>query len=165
MVYGLQLAVELSAHFNPAPENYNTIAETHGTDLADQVVMLGAHLDSLHSATGATDNAAGVATVIEAVRILKALRLAPRRTIRIALWGGEEVGMRSSRAYVEQHFGKMEGKKLAPTPDYEKVSAYYNLDYGSGKIRGVYLQGIDAAYPIFRACALSRVRCRYPHSV
>jgi Iap family predicted aminopeptidase len=132
------------------PENYNTIAEIRGTDLADQVVMLGAYLDFLHSATGATDNAAGVAATMEAMRILKTLGLEPRRTIRVALWGGEEVGMRGSRAYVEQHFGKMEGNRLVPKADYEKLSAYYNLDYGSGKIRGMYLQRLEAAYPIFR---------------
>jgi len=146
----LKLAIDLSVTFAPSTENYNTIAEIHGSDLADQIVMLGAHLDSLHSGTGATDNAAGVATVVEAMRILKALGLAPRRTIRVALWSGEEEGMKGSHAYVEQHFGKMEGNKLVPKADYEKLSAYYNIDYGSGKIRGVYLQGIERAYPILR---------------
>jgi carboxypeptidase Q len=146
----VRLAIDLSVQFEPAAENFNTIGEIHGTDLADQMVMIGAHLDSLHSATGATDNAAGVATVIEAMRILKTLDLAPRRTIRVALWGGEEEGMRGSHVYVEQHFGKMEGNQLVPKADYEKLSAYYNIDYGSGKIRGVYLQGIERAYPVFR---------------
>lgn len=136
----IKLAIELSVRFEPVPENYSTIAEIRGTDLADEIVIVGAHLDSLHSATGA----------MEAVRILKALGLSPRRTIRIALWGGEEVGMRGSRAYVEEHFGKMEGKKLLPKTDYEKLSACFNLDNGAGKIRGVYLHGIEAAYPIFR---------------
>jgi len=146
----VEVAIDLGVRFDPAAENYNTIAEIRGTDLSDQIVMLGAHLDSLHSATGATDNGGGVATVIEAMRILKALGINPRRTVRVALWSGEELGMCGSRAYVEQHFGKMEVKKLTPTADYEKLSAYYNIDYSAGRIRGVYLQGIEGAYPILR---------------
>jgi hypothetical protein len=132
---------------------YNTVAEIPGTDpeLKDQVVMLGGHLDSWHSAGCATDNAAGCAVGMEAVRILKALDLKPRRTIRIALWSGEEQGLIGSREYVAKHFGKRgEGNQLELTPEHEKFSAYYNLDNGTGKIRGIYLQGNEAARPYFR---------------
>jgi carboxypeptidase Q len=146
---------------------YNTIAEIPGTDKKDEIVMLGAHMDSWHAGTGATDNAAGVAVCMEAVRILKALGLQPRRTIRIALWSGEEQGLLGSRAYVAQHFGKLEESedssfmrmisggsgappKIIPGPEYDKLSVYFNLDNGTGRIRGVYLQGNEAARSIFR---------------
>ena len=145
---------------------YNTVAEIPGTDLKDEIVMVGAHMDSWHSGTGATDNGAGVAVAMEAVRILKALNLSPRRTIRIALWSGEEQGLLGSRAYVAQHFGQLgdgqqatalaallDGRTLpvTPKPGYEKFQAYFNLDNGTGKIRGIYLQGNEAARPIFRS--------------
>jgi Zn-dependent M28 family amino/carboxypeptidase len=123
-------------------------------------------MDSWHAATGATDNGAGVAAAMEAVRIIQALGLKPRRTIRIALWSGEEQGLLGSAAYVAQHFGapagesKDEGfmrliqggsaRKITRGPEYDKLSAYYNLDNGTGKIRGVYLQGNEAVRPIFR---------------
>jgi len=128
---------------------YNTIAEIPGTDpvLKNEVVMLGAHLDSWHASGGATDNAAGSAVAMEAARILMKLGLKPRRTIRVALWSGEEQGLNGSRAYVEQHFGEANAKK----PAYEKFSAYYNMDNGTGKFRGVYLQGNAKVSPIFRA--------------
>jgi Zn-dependent M28 family amino/carboxypeptidase len=128
---------------------YNVIAEIPGTDdeLADEIVMLGAHIDSWHAATGATDNAAGVAVMMEAVRILKALNVKPRRTIRIALWSGEEQGLHGSRNYVKNHFGDVATMQLKP--EQKKVSAYYNLDNGAGKIRGIYLQGNDGVRPIF----------------
>ncbi len=135
---------------------YNTIAEIPGTDpkLKDEIVMLGGHLDSWHSSTGATDNAAGSAVAMEAARIILAAGLKPRRTIRVALWSGEEQGLFGSRAYVKEHFGEFKGegdsRELAKTPEYEKLSAYYNLDNGTGKIRGVYLQGNAAAAPIFK---------------
>lgn len=144
---------------------YNTVAEIPGSDLKDEIVMLGGHMDSWHSGTGATDNAAGVAVTMEAVRILQALNLKPRRTIRIALWSGEEQGLLGSRAYVAEHFGKLETPLLpagqpapSPTPagtlvkkpEYERFSAYFNLDNGTGKIRGVYLQGNEAVRPLFR---------------
>jgi Zn-dependent M28 family amino/carboxypeptidase len=130
---------------------YNVIAEIPGTDknLADEVVMLGAHIDSWHAATGATDNAAGVAVMMEAVRILKALDLKPRRTIRIALWSGEEQGILGSRAYVKRHFADPVTMKLKPA--HGRISAYFNLDNGAGKIRGIYLQGNDAVRPVFEA--------------
>jgi carboxypeptidase Q len=120
---------------------YNVVAEIPGTDpkLKDQLVILGGHLDSWHAGTGATDNAAGCAVMMEAVRILKALNVQPRRTIRIVLWSGEEEGLFGSRNYVKNHFGDPATMKL--TPDQAKVSAYYNLDNGTGRIRGVYLQG------------------------
>ena len=152
----LKLEVELAVKFNEADATpYHTIAEIPGTDLKDQLVMLGAHLDSWGSGTGATDNAAGVAVCMEAVRILEALKLVPRRTIRVALWSGEENGARGSQAYVERHFGSLSGESpqqrtIIRKPEYDKLSAYYNLDNGAGKIRGVYLQGNAAARPIFR---------------
>jgi carboxypeptidase Q len=128
---------------------YNVIAEIPGTDkeLADEVVMIGAHIDSWHAATGATDNAAGVAVMMEVVRILKALDVHPRRTIRIALWSGEEQGILGSRNYVKNHFGDPATMKLKP--EHSRISAYYNLDNGAGRIRGIYLQGNDAVRPIF----------------
>ncbi len=145
----------------------NTIAEIPGSDLKDQVVMLGGHLDSWHGGTGATDDAAGVAVAMEAVRILKALDVKPRRTIRVALWGGEEVGLLGSRAYVKEHFGtrpeRPEGERteaggrrpetgpLELKSDHAGLSAYYNLDNGTGKIRGIYVQGNAALVPIFSA--------------
>ncbi|HEX8117807.1 MAG TPA: M20/M25/M40 family metallo-hydrolase, partial [Pyrinomonadaceae bacterium] len=173
----VRLSVNLDAQFTDEdPTAYNTVAEIPGTDLKDEVVMLGGHLDSWHGGTGATDNAAGVAVAMEAVRILKALNLQPRRTIRIALWSGEEQGLLGSRAYVEQHFGKLvtpqatpqptppgaaEGQpaprptpapasRLTTKPEYEKLSAYYNLDNGTGRIRGVYMQGNEQVRPYFR---------------
>ena len=130
-------------------KGYNVIAEIPGTDktLKEELVMLGGHLDSWHAATGATDNAAGCAVMMEAVRILKAIGFKPRRTIRIALWSGEEQGLHGSRNYVKNHFA--DPAKMVPTADHGKVSAYYNLDNGTGKIRGVYLQGNKDVGPIF----------------
>ena len=131
-------------------KGYNVIAEIPGSDkkLKSEIVMLGGHLDSWHGATGATDNAAGCTVMMEAVRILKATGLTPKRTIRIALWGGEEQGLHGSRNYVKNHFGDAETMKL--TKEQEKVSAYYNIDNGTGRIRGIYLQGNDRVEPIFK---------------
>jgi carboxypeptidase Q len=142
------------------------VAEIPGTDLKDEIVMLGGHMDSWHSGTGATDNAAGVSVAMEVVRILKALDFKPRRTIRIALWSGEEEGLLGSAAYVKEHFGQVEGggnrgggggggpnapkPKVTIKPEYEKFAGYFNLDNGTGKIRGVYLQGNEAARSVFR---------------
>lgn len=145
---------------------YNTVAEISGTDKKDEVVMLGAHLDSWHAGTGATDNGAGTVVMMEAVRILKALDVKPRRTIRIALWTGEEQGLLGSQNYVEQHFGarpamddpdmkgmptllRREAGAVTVKPEQAKVAAYFNVDNGSGKIRGVYLQENAAVGPIF----------------
>jgi hypothetical protein len=146
---------------------YDTIAEIPGTDKKDEVVMLGAHLDSWHAGTGATDNGAGTIVMMEAVRILKAIGITPRRTIRIGLWSGEEEGLLGSQGYVEQHFGsrpRMDDPNMKdmPTllrrdagpvtvkPEQAKVSAYFNVDNGTGKIRGVYLQENAAVAPLFK---------------
>src|SRR6185436_642346 len=132
----------------------------------DEIVMIGAHLDSWHGGTGATDNGAGVAAAMEAVRILKAIGIAPRRTIRIALWSGEEQGLLGSKGYAAQHFGSrpllnpdeqflpstmQKRGPLALKPEQAKVSAYFNLDNGTGKIRGIYTQENAAVVPIFEA--------------
>jgi carboxypeptidase Q len=140
----------------------NVIADLPGGDLADEVVMLGAHLDSWHGGTGATDNAAGVAAAMEAMRLLKSLGVQPRRTIRLALWTGEEQGLLGSRAYAAAHLGhrgepKDETMRALPfflrpfagtletKGDHARFDAYFNLDYGTGRIRGVYLEGNTAA--------------------
>jgi len=130
---------------------YNVIAEIPGTDknLKSEVVMLGGHLDSWHAATGATDNAAGCAVMMEAVRILKALDVKPKRTIRIALWTGEEQGIHGSRNYVKNHFGSAD--KMNYTQEHADFSSYFNIDNGTGRIRGIYLQGNEAARPIFES--------------
>jgi carboxypeptidase Q len=164
----VELELDVRAQFHDTDlMAYNTVAEIPGSDLSDEIVMLGAHLDSWHAATGANDNAAGSAVVMEAVRIIKALGLKPRRTIRIALWTGEEQGLLGSRAYVEQHFASRPDPEdpeelklpkyqrqatwpIQPKPEHEKLSVYFNLDNGSGKIRGVYGQSNAAAAPIFK---------------
>ena len=164
----VELELDVKARFHDEdPNAYNTVAEIPGFDKKGEIVMLGAHLDSWHSGTGATDNAAGCAVAMEAVRILKALEVQPRRTIRIALWTGEEQGLLGSRAYVKQHFGsrpdpgpeerelpsslRRESGPLTVLPEHARLSAYFNLDNGTGKIRGVYTQGNVAAVPIFEA--------------
>jgi carboxypeptidase Q len=149
---GLPVTIEAEVKtrfYNNDLRGYNVIAEIPGTDpsLKQELVMLGGHLDSWHAATGATDNAAGCAVMMEAVRILKATGFKPRRTIRIALWSGEEQGLFGSRNYVKNHFA--DPAKMELSPDHAKVSAYYNLDNGTGKIRGVYLQGNEQVKPIF----------------
>src|SRR6201999_3700605 len=129
-------------------QGHNVIAEIPGTDpkLKSEVVMLGGHLDSWTAATGATDNGAGSTVALEAIRILKTLGIKPKRTIRIALWDGEEEGLLVSFGYVKKHFGDPIDMKLKP--EQSKVSAYYNLDNGSGKIRGIFAQGNDKAAAI-----------------
>jgi len=131
--------------------SFNVIGEIPGTDKAkaDEIVMLGAHFDSWHGGTGATDNGAGSGVMLEAIRILKATGLKMRRTVRIGLWTGEEQGLLGSRAYVKQHFADPEVMK--PSPEHAKLDAYYNVDNGTGKIRGVYLQGNEMVAPIFSA--------------
>ncbi len=157
----LRIAVDLAVEYQDEDMKcYNTVAEIPGTDLKDELVMLGGHLDSWHGGTGATDNAAGCAVVMEAARILKALDLKPRRTIRVALWTGEEQGIFGSKGYVDAHFRKRAGGYAEPPseadekeetkPEYDKLAGYFNLDNGTGKIRGVYLQGNEAVRPIFR---------------
>nr|WP_067059146.1 M20/M25/M40 family metallo-hydrolase [Mucilaginibacter sp. L294] len=132
-------------------QGYNVVAEIPGTDkkLKEQVIMIGGHLDSWHGATGATDNAAGSAVMMEAMRILKTIGYKPKRTIRIALWSSEEQGLFGSRGYVAAHFG--DPKTMQLKPEQKTLDAYYNLDNGTGKIRGIYLQGDSAAGPIFQA--------------
>ncbi len=163
----LELSVN-NTFYDDDPMQYDTIAEIPGTDKKDEVVMLGAHLDSWHAGTGATDNGAGTIVMMEAMRILKALDIKPRRTIRIGLWSGEEEGLLGSQGYVEKHFGSRPhmdepGMKDMPTllrreagevtvkPEQAKVSAYFNVDNGTGKIRGIYLQENAAVEPIFEA--------------
>jgi carboxypeptidase Q len=156
-----KMTVDIQAQYHDDDlMGYNTVAEIPGTDpaLKDEIVMLGGHLDSWHSAGGATDNAAGSAVAMEAARILIASGLKPRRTIRVALWSGEEQGLNGSREYVKQQFGEMkpgaapgQPGELVKGSNYDKLSAYYNLDNGTGKIRGVYLQGNSAVKPIFEA--------------
>jgi carboxypeptidase Q len=166
------MSVDLAVEYQDAdPNGYNTVAEIPGTDKADEIVMLGGHLDSWHAGTGATDNGAGCAVMMEAMRILQTLGLKPRRTIRIALWTGEEEGLLGSRQYVAQHFGYMGdtpppvfraggggGGNRAPAgpppaltklPEYDKLSAYFNIDNGTGKIRGIHMQGNEGVRPIF----------------
>ena len=126
--------------------SYNAIAEITGSDKADEVVMLGGHLDSWHAATGATDNAIGCAIMMEAARILKSLNVKPRRTIRVALWSGEEQGLLGSLAYVKEHFGSFEN----PKPGYEKFGGYFNIDSGTGRIRGASVFGPPEAGKILR---------------
>jgi hypothetical protein len=165
----VKMTVDLAVEWQDAdPMGYNTVAEIPGSDLKDEVVMIGGHMDSWHAGTGATDNGAGVAVAMEAVRILQTLNLKPRRTIRVGLWTGEEEGLLGSAAYVAQHFGKLEPgnpgvvppgtpnsqpaapPKLVTKPEYDKLDAYFNLDNGTGKIRGIYLQGNEDVRAIFR---------------
>ena len=166
----VELELDIRARFHDEdPTAYNTVAEIPGTDKRGEVVMLGAHLDSWHAGTGATDNAAGSAVAMEAVRILQALDVKPRRTIRIALWSGEEEGLLGSKAYVAEHFGTRTGTtdprerdlpsflRRDPTgpvttkPDHARLSAYFNVDNGTGKIRGIYAERNAAVAPIFEA--------------
>jgi Zn-dependent M28 family amino/carboxypeptidase len=152
---GVPVRVEIEAdnRFYDADLNsFNIIAELPGTDprIRDQIVMLGAHFDSWHAGTGATDNAAGSAVMLEALRILKASGVPLRRTVRLALWTGEEQGLLGSRAYVREHFGTRDSTGLRTKPAYEKFSAYYNMDNGSGAMRGVWAQGNEAVRPIFQ---------------
>jgi carboxypeptidase Q len=156
----VELSVELAARYtNPDGMEHNIIAEIPGTDLKDEVVMFGAHFDSWHTGTGATDNAAGSTVMMEAARILletiKESGVKPRRTLRLALWTGEEQGLFGSRGYAAEHFADFGDNGYTPQggmkPEQKKISAYYNLDNGTGKIRGVYLQGNEGVAPIFRA--------------
>jgi carboxypeptidase Q len=166
----IEVEIDVKAAFHEGdPNGYNVVADLLGTDKRAELVMVGAHLDSWHPGTGATDDAAGSAVMMEVVRILKAIDAKPRRTIRIGLWGGEEQGFLGSRAYVSEHFASrpepkepgadempsfMRNEPPAPMtlkPDHAKLSAYFNLDNGTGKIRGIYLQENAAVKPIFEA--------------
>ena len=161
---GKKVTVEmkLDVEWTPVQPGINIIGEFPGTDLKDQIVVVGGHYDSWHAGTGATDDATGSAAAMEAVRILKALDLKPRRTIVVALWGGEEQGLLGSRAYVSKYLAERErsdmmsvmtggGGKMTTKDGYEKFSVYFNHDNGTGKIRGIYLQGNEAARSIFRS--------------
>jgi hypothetical protein len=148
----VQLEINIKNQFHREDSlGYNVVAEIPGSDskLKEELVMLGAHFDSWHAGTGAVDNAAGSAVMMEAVRILKAIGVKPRRTIRIALWSGEEQGILGSENYVAKHFGNPETGDIKP--EYANFSAYFNIDNGSGKIRGIYLQSNDAVRPVFEA--------------
>jgi carboxypeptidase Q len=150
---GIPVSMEVdikTEFFDKDLQGYNVVGEIPGTDanLKPQLVMLGGHLDSWHGATGGTDNAAGSAVMLEAMRILSRVGIKPRRTIRIALWSSEEEGEFGSENYVLNHFG--DSKTMELKPDQAKVSAYYNIDNGTGKIRGIYLQGNAAVGPIFK---------------
>jgi len=164
----VEIEMDVKTTFIEADQmQWNTIAEIPGTDKKDEVVMLGAHLDSWHGGTGATDNGAGSVVTMEVMRILKALNAHPRRTIRIGLWTGEEQGLYGSRAYVDQHFAsrppqtpeeqdkpwfqQKEKWPLTLKPEHAKLAAYFNLDNGTGKIRGIYCEDNAAVLPIFEA--------------
>ncbi len=144
----IQVRLNLKADVSDRPvEGFNIVGEIPGGARKDEVVMIGAHFDSWHSGTGATDNGAGSAVMMEVMRILQALHLPMDRTVRIGLWGGEEQGKLGSSAYVRQHFA--DPKTMQTTPEYSKLSGYFNLDRGSGRIRGVFLQGNEAMRPVF----------------
>ncbi len=149
----LEMDMQNKFYGNDDAPSFNVIAEIPGTDpkLKDEVVIIGGHFDSWHGGTGATDNAAGSATMMEAMRILKTLNVSPRRTIRIGLWTGEEQGLFGSRAYVRQHFGYSDSTGNHFTPEHAKFAAYFNVDNGTGKIRGVYQQMNADVAPIFNA--------------
>jgi hypothetical protein len=164
----VELELDIASKYHTEDlKSFNIVAEIPGTDLKDELVMLGGHFDSWHSGTGATDNAVGCGVALEAVRILQAIGVKPRRTIRLALWTGEEQGLLGSKAYVIDHFGNANPWPSSGTPssrsgdapptkyelkpDHAKFSAYFNLDNGTGKIRGVYLQRNEAVRAIFRS--------------
>ena len=152
---GLPVRMELhvETRFHPEAEAdgglnaFNILAELPGTDLADEVVIIGAHFDTTHASTGATDNAVGVAAMMEAMRILRTVGARPRRTIRLALWGAEEQGLLGAREYVRRHYG--DARTMALRPDHAKFSAYYNIDNGTGRLRGIWTQGNAAAAAVF----------------
>ncbi len=151
---GLPVIVELEVR-NKIGEKIetagNVIGEIPGTDLKDEVVMIGAHFDSWQGSPNASDNASGCAVVLEAARILKAIGVKPRRTIRVALWSGEEQGLFGSSEYVRKHFGNPKDPNNPPTKEYEKFQVYFNQDYGAGQYRGIYLQGNEHVRRIFKA--------------
>ncbi|MCX6301281.1 MAG: M20/M25/M40 family metallo-hydrolase [Bacteroidia bacterium] len=145
----VEIEIEILNKFIPAPKVYNVIGEIPGTDklLKNEVVLIGAHYDSWHGGTGAADDASGCLVMMEALRILKSLNVAPRRTIRVALWGGEEQGMYGSRGYVDKYL--VDPKTNENKPDFNGFAAYFNMDNGSGRYRGIYLQQNEMVRPIF----------------
>lgn len=148
----VKVAVEVRNRIGDSVEKaVNLVGEIPGTDLKDEIVMIGAHLDTWHASPNSSDNTSGVAVALEAARILKAVGAKPRRTIRVALWSGEEQGLFGSRAYVRQHFGSPRDSANPVKPAYEKFSAYFNQDYGAGQYRGIYLQGNESARAMLTA--------------
>ncbi|MBU00371.1 MAG: peptidase M28 [Gemmatimonadetes bacterium] len=148
----VNLEVEVrNSHGTSVEQASNVLGEIPGTDLAQEVVMMGAHFDTWHASPNASDNTSGVAVVLEAARILKAIGAEPRRTIRVALWSGEEQGLYGSRAYVREHFGNPNDTNIGTTPEYETFSAYFNQDYGPGQYRGIWLQENEHVRQIFKA--------------
>ena len=151
---GIPVNVEVevrNSHGTSVEQANNVLGEIPGTDLAQEVVMMGAHFDTWHASPNASDNTSGVAVVLEAARILKAIGAEPRRTIRVALWSGEEQGLYGSRAYVSKHFGNPDDTDIGATPEYETFSAYFNQDYGPGQYRGIWLQENEHVRQIFKA--------------
>ncbi|HEV3141135.1 MAG TPA: M20/M25/M40 family metallo-hydrolase, partial [Vicinamibacterales bacterium] len=144
----VELNIDVAFHDETGMNGFNTIAELPGGDLASEVVLLGAHFDSHPYATGATDNGTGSAAMMEAIRILKTIGVKPRRTIRVALWGGEEQGLLGSRAYVADHLADVQ--TMALKPEHAKLAAYFNSDNGTGRVRGVWMQSNLAVTPIFQ---------------
>tara|TARA_B100001167_G_scaffold35861_1_gene19990 strand:- start:1242 stop:2663 length:1422 start_codon:yes stop_codon:yes gene_type:complete len=148
----VSLEVEVrNSHGTSVEQASNVLGEIPGTDLTQEVVMMGAHFDTWHASPNASDNTSGVAVVLEAARILKAIGAEPRRTIRVALWSGEEQGLYGSRAYVREHFGNPNDTNIGTTPEYETFSAYFNQDYGPGQYRGIWLQENEHVRQIFKA--------------
>ena len=145
----VEMEVEIQNKFIDSPTVYNVIGEIPGTDkiLKNEYVLIGAHIDSWHGGTGAADNASGCIVMLEALRIIQSLEISPRRTIRIALWGGEEQGLFGSAGYVEKYLVDPETK--AHKPDYEKFAGYFNMDNGTGKYRGIYIQENELVRPVF----------------
>ncbi len=145
----VEMEIEIQNKFIPAPQVYNVIGEIPGIDkvLKNDVVLIGAHYDSWHGGTGAADDASGCIVMMEALRILKSLNISPRRTIRVALWGGEEQGMFGSRGYVDKYLVNSETNENKP--DFDRFAAYFNMDNGSGRYRGIYLQQNEMVRPIF----------------
>lgn len=151
---GIPVTVDVEVrnrHGETATEAHNIVAEIPGTDLSEEVVMLGAHFDTWHASPNASDNTSGVAVMIEAMRILRAVGATPRRTIRVALWSGEEQGLNGSRAYVRAHFGDPRDPDVGVTTDYDRLSVYFNQDYGPGQYRGIWLQGNEFVRDAFTA--------------
>ena len=148
----VSLEVEVrNSHGTSVEQASNVLGEIPGTDLTQEVVMMGAHFDTWHASPNASDNTSGVAVVLEAARILKAIGAEPRRTIRVALWSGEEQGLYGSRAYVRKHFGNPNDTNIGTTPEYETFSAYFNQDYGPGQYRGIWLQENEHVRQTFKA--------------
>jgi carboxypeptidase Q len=145
----VKLAFDVKTEFNSDTDSFNVVAEIPGTTKPNEVVMLGGHFDSWHYGTGATDNAAGSAAAMEAMRLLKSLNLKMDRTVRVALWSGEEEGLLGSQHYVKAHFA--DPTVMKPTPEHDNFSGYFNIDNGTGRIRGVYLQGNEMMRPVFEA--------------